>query len=66
MVFVENIGDKYNGHEPDAFDLFKDCHYSKKMKGYTPAVQAAIAQMVPSQNKWFLVRSCSDTNFIWN
>jgi len=25
--------------------LFKDCHYSKKTKGYTPAVQAAIAQM---------------------
>ncbi|XP_039822477.1 uncharacterized protein LOC120684665 [Panicum virgatum] len=45
MVFVENIADKYSGHEPDAFDLFKDCHYSKKMKGYMPAVQAAIAQM---------------------
>ncbi|XP_039778835.1 uncharacterized protein LOC120646232 [Panicum virgatum] len=45
MVFVENIGDKYSGHEPDAFDLFKDCHYNKKTKGYTPAVQAAIAQM---------------------
>ncbi|CAO2207887.1 unnamed protein product [Urochloa humidicola] len=41
-VFVENIGDKYNDHEPDAFDLFKDCHYSKKMKGFTPAVQATI------------------------
>ncbi|CAN6237824.1 unnamed protein product [Urochloa humidicola] len=44
-VFVENIGDKYSDHEPDAFDLFKDCHYSKKKKGFTPAVQDTIAQM---------------------
>lgn len=44
MEDSKKMGDKYNGHEPDAFDLFKDCHYSKKMKGYMP-VQAAIAQM---------------------
>jgi len=22
--------DKYNDEEPNAFDLFKECHYSKK------------------------------------
>ncbi|CAN6272677.1 unnamed protein product [Urochloa humidicola] len=31
--------------ERDAFDLFKVCHFSKKKKGYTPAVQSAITQM---------------------
>ena len=39
-------GDKYSGHEPDALDLFKDCHYNKKTKGYTPAVQAAIVSQL--------------------
>ncbi|XP_066359426.1 uncharacterized protein [Miscanthus floridulus] len=30
MVHVENLGDKYNDEEPDAFDLFKEFHYSNK------------------------------------
>ncbi|TVT98720.1 hypothetical protein EJB05_55950 [Eragrostis curvula] len=45
MVLVENLGDKYNDEEPDAFDLFKECHYSKRKKGYTPSVQLAIYEM---------------------
>ncbi|TVU26389.1 hypothetical protein EJB05_28934 [Eragrostis curvula] len=50
MVLVENLGDKYNDEEPDAFDLFKECHYSKRKKGYTPTVQLAISEM---ENKIF-------------
>ncbi|TVU13238.1 hypothetical protein EJB05_40773, partial [Eragrostis curvula] len=38
-------GDKYDDEEPDAFELFKACHYSKRKKGYTPAVQLAIIKM---------------------
>lgn len=37
-------GDKYKDHDPDALDLFKECHYSKKKEGYTPAVQLAIVR----------------------
>ena len=33
--------DKYSGHELDAFDLFKDFHYSKKMKGYCNCKRAS-------------------------
>ncbi|TVU14719.1 hypothetical protein EJB05_38208, partial [Eragrostis curvula] len=35
-------GDKYNDEDPNGFDLFKECHYSKRKKRYTPAVQLAI------------------------
>ncbi|XP_020403416.1 uncharacterized protein [Zea mays] len=45
MVHVENLGDKYMDQEPDALDLFKECHYSKKKQGYTSTVQLAITQM---------------------
>ncbi|KAF0906452.1 hypothetical protein E2562_011447 [Oryza meyeriana var. granulata] len=47
--FLQNVGiqngDKYIDQEPDALDLFKECHYSKKKKGFTAAVQSAITQM---------------------
>ncbi|PVH47457.1 hypothetical protein PAHAL_4G067100 [Panicum hallii] len=43
-VHLENLGDKYKDEEPNAFDLFKDFHYSKK-KGYAPAVQSAINEL---------------------
>jgi hypothetical protein len=36
--------DKYNEEEPNAFDLFKEFHYSKKKKCYTTAVQEAIVR----------------------
>ncbi|XP_025877465.1 uncharacterized protein [Oryza sativa Japonica Group] len=45
MVHVENLDDKYNDEEPNAFDLFKEFHYSKKKKCYTPVVQEAITRM---------------------
>lgn len=45
MVHVENLGDKYMDQEPDALDLFKECHYSKKKQCYTSTVQLAITQM---------------------
>ncbi|KAF0896969.1 hypothetical protein E2562_031283 [Oryza meyeriana var. granulata] len=35
----------YSDEEPDALDLFKECHYSKKKKGFTPVVQLAITKM---------------------
>jgi len=35
-------GEKYKEQEPDAVDMFKECHYSKK--GYTPDVQLAIVR----------------------
>ncbi|TVU40488.1 hypothetical protein EJB05_13955, partial [Eragrostis curvula] len=38
-------GDKYEDEDPNEFDLFKECHYSKKNKGYTPIVQAVIDEM---------------------
>lgn len=50
MVHVENLGDKYKDHDPDALDLFKECHYSKKKEGYTPAVQLAITEMENKQS----------------
>ncbi|KAL6897286.1 hypothetical protein ACP4OV_006982 [Aristida adscensionis] len=42
IVHCENLGDEYNNEDPDALDLFKACHYSKKKKCCTPAVQSAI------------------------
>ncbi|KAL6602752.1 hypothetical protein ACP70R_043113 [Stipagrostis hirtigluma subsp. patula] len=45
MVHCENLGDKYNDKDPDALDLFKECHYSNKKKGYTTDVQSAITKM---------------------
>uniref|UniRef100_A0A0A9GH36 Uncharacterized protein n=1 Tax=Arundo donax TaxID=35708 RepID=A0A0A9GH36_ARUDO len=45
MVHCENLGEKYNDEDPNALDLFKECHYSKKKKGYTPYVQSAIGEM---------------------
>ncbi|CAN6170268.1 unnamed protein product, partial [Urochloa humidicola] len=44
-VLVENLGDKYLDEEPDALDLFKETHYSKRKKGYTPAVESVITEM---------------------
>lgn len=38
-------GDKYKDQELDAMDLFKECHYSNKKKGYTVAVQDAIVRI---------------------
>ncbi|TVU24508.1 hypothetical protein EJB05_26950, partial [Eragrostis curvula] len=38
-------GDKYDDEDPNALDYFKECHYSQKKKGFTPAVQSAIEQM---------------------
>jgi len=29
-IFVENFGDEYEDNEPDALDLFKVSHFSKK------------------------------------
>lgn len=34
-------GDKYKEKEPDAVDMFKECHFSRK-KGYTPDVQLLV------------------------
>jgi len=47
MVIIDNLGDQFeeDQEEPNAFDLFKLCHYNKKKKGYTPNVQMAINQM---------------------
>ncbi|TVU30856.1 hypothetical protein EJB05_22502 [Eragrostis curvula] len=42
---MKAMGDKYNDEDPNAFDLFKECHYSNKKKGYSPAVQLAIHEM---------------------
>ena len=41
-------GDQFeeDQEEPNAFDLFKLCHYSKKKKGYTPNVQMAIVRLL--------------------
>jgi hypothetical protein len=33
--------EKYKNEPPNALDVFKDCHYSKK-KGFTPEVQSVI------------------------
>ncbi|XBI21557.1 hypothetical protein VPH35_062662 [Triticum aestivum] len=41
------MGDKYKEKVPTALDLFKECHYSSKKKGYTDAVQAAIWESLP-------------------
>lgn len=44
-VHCDNLGEKYKDEEPTALDLFKECHYSNKKKGYTDTVQSAINQM---------------------
>lgn len=38
-------GDKYQNEEPNALDLFIECHYSNKKKGYTAPVQSAITEL---------------------
>ncbi|TVU24945.1 hypothetical protein EJB05_27416, partial [Eragrostis curvula] len=43
--FSTRDGDKYNDEDPNAFDLFKECHYSQKKKGFTHTVQSAIEEM---------------------
>jgi hypothetical protein len=42
-MLIVNIlrGDKYKEKEPDAVDMYKECHNSKK-KGYTPDVQLLV------------------------
>lgn len=35
---------KDNDKEPDALDLFNECHYNKKNKGFTSSVQSAIVR----------------------
>ncbi|XBH85102.1 hypothetical protein VPH35_073106 [Triticum aestivum] len=47
----DNLGDKYKEKEPTALDLFKECHYSSKKKGYTDDVQAAIVEMEKSASQ---------------
>ena len=37
-------GEKYKDEEPNAIDLFKECHYNNKKNGYTPQVQSAIVR----------------------
>lgn len=32
LDLISSTGDKYNEEEPNAFDLFKEFHYSKKKK----------------------------------
>ncbi|XP_045086995.1 uncharacterized protein [Aegilops tauschii subsp. strangulata] len=44
-VQCDILGEKYKDKELTALDLFKECHYSSKKKGYTDAVQAAITEM---------------------
>jgi hypothetical protein len=39
-------GGEFEDKEPDAFDLFKLCHFSKK-KGYKPNVRLAIVSLLP-------------------
>ncbi|XBH55726.1 hypothetical protein VPH35_077750 [Triticum aestivum] len=50
-VHCDNLGDKYKDKEPTALDLFKECHYSSKKKGYTDDVQAAIVEMEKSASQ---------------
>jgi hypothetical protein len=41
LVFIFTQGEKYKEAPPDALDMFKELHNSKK-KGIAPAVQSAI------------------------
>ncbi|KAG2544304.1 hypothetical protein PVAP13_9KG025200 [Panicum virgatum] len=45
-IFVENLAGESEITEPEAFDLFKLCHFSKKKQGYTPNVQLAIVSQL--------------------
>ncbi|PUZ39078.1 hypothetical protein GQ55_9G252900 [Panicum hallii var. hallii] len=53
----KGMRDKYNDQEPDALDLFKECHYSKKKKCYSSNVQQAITQM---ENKLSTPAECEE------
>ncbi|XP_044412748.1 uncharacterized protein [Triticum aestivum] len=44
-VHCDNLGEKYKDEEPNALDLFKECHYSNKKKGYIDTVESAITQI---------------------
>uniref|UniRef100_A0A0E0PX30 Uncharacterized protein n=1 Tax=Oryza rufipogon TaxID=4529 RepID=A0A0E0PX30_ORYRU len=44
LDLISSTRDKYNEEEPNAFDLFKEFHYSKKKKCYTTSVQEAIVR----------------------
>ncbi|CAO2045548.1 unnamed protein product [Urochloa humidicola] len=44
-IFVEKLVGESEDKEPDAFELFKLCHFSKKKKGFTPNVQLVIDEM---------------------
>ncbi|WVZ61414.1 hypothetical protein U9M48_011293 [Paspalum notatum var. saurae] len=44
-IYIETLGDKYNDEPPNALELFKECHYSKKRKAFTPAVQSVINEI---------------------
>ena len=37
---------EFENTEPDAFDLFRLCHFSNKKQGYTPNVQLAIVSQL--------------------
>ncbi|WVZ81549.1 hypothetical protein U9M48_028915, partial [Paspalum notatum var. saurae] len=42
---TRQLGDKYKDEPPNTLELFKECHYSKKRKAFTPTVQSVINEI---------------------
>jgi hypothetical protein len=52
-------GDEFNVKEAAAFELFKLCHYSKRKKGYMPAIQSAIVSQLSCGALYLLIFNIS-------
>ena len=57
-------GEKYKDEEPNALDLFKECHYSKKKKSYTGVVQAAIVSQLQKTTNHHFTFLLTRTNIV--
>ncbi|WVZ53123.1 hypothetical protein U9M48_004109, partial [Paspalum notatum var. saurae] len=44
-IHIQTLGDNYKDEPPNALELFKECHYSKKRKAFTPTVQSVIDEI---------------------
>ncbi|KAJ1281197.1 hypothetical protein BS78_04G289300 [Paspalum vaginatum] len=44
-IHIQTLEEKYKDEPPNALQLFKECHYSKRKQGFTLSVQSAIDEI---------------------
>ncbi|OQU79099.1 hypothetical protein SORBI_3008G095633 [Sorghum bicolor] len=49
-MHIVNLAEKYKNEPPNALELFKETHYSKK-KGFSPAVQSLVVEIEDNLNQ---------------